>query len=130
MNGLAQADAPMSKHAPNPAALRHAQLVQAIELQTRGADAQAIAAFRALLESNPDDPISLYSLGALLMKAQDREGAFAMVEHGVRVAPGFAPLWFARGTVLQGLERKTEALASYDEAIKLKPDYVDALPGA
>ena len=127
MNGLAQPAAPMSKHTPNPAALRQAQLVQAIELQTRGADAQAIAAFRALLESNPDDPISLYSLGALLMKVQDRAGALAMVDHGVRVAPGFAPLWFARGTVLQGLDRKTEALASYDEAIKLKPDYVDAL---
>ncbi len=124
---LAETEDPMSKHAPHAAALRQAQLVQAIELQTRGADAEAIVAFRRLLATNPNDQISLYSLGALLMKSGDRNGALAMLEHGVRVAPGFAPLWFARGTVLQGLDRKVEALASYDEAIKLKPDYVDAL---
>lgn len=105
-------------------------LVQAITLQNAGRDVEAEALFRRILAGHPDDAVALYSLVALLMKLQGQrpgEELLRLVEHGVRVAPGFAPLWFGRAMVMQGLGRKDEALASYDQAIALKPDYTEAL---
>jgi len=45
----------------------------------------------------------------------------------VQVAAGFAPIWYAHAAVLQALGRRDAALASYDKAIELKPDYTEAL---
>ncbi len=105
----------------------NALLIRGIELQTAGHAAEASALFRAVLADHPDNAIALYSLAALLMKQPVGAEALALVEHGVQVAPGFSPLWFAHAMVMQGLGRKEEALQSYDRAVQLKPNYTEAL---
>ena len=110
-----------------------AQLIAGIELQNSGRSAEAEAVFRQVLHADPNQPVALYSLAVLLMKApptlapQATQEALALVERGVAAAPGFAPMWFARAMVLQALGRKEEALQSYDEAVRVKPDYTEAL---
>jgi predicted O-linked N-acetylglucosamine transferase (SPINDLY family) len=119
----------MPELASPPTTARSQRLAQALSLQQQGRHDEAAALFRAALADDPDDPAALYSLSALLMQGSNpnRAEALARVEHGVKVAPQFAPLWFARAMVLQSLGRRDEALASYDEAIRLKPDATDAL---
>lgn len=118
----------MLKKAPREtASVQHAAQAraQAIDLHNRGLEPEAIAAFRAILASQPNDPVALYSLAGLLIK-RDAAESLAMAEHGVRVAAGFAPLWFARGMVMQTLGRKEEALRSYEQALTLAPTYTEA----
>ena len=117
----------MSKLPTPDSAARNSALIRAIELQNQGQDDAAGAAFRALLAANPNEPIALYSLAALLMKTQATDEAWTLVERGVTVAPQFAPMWFARGMVQQTRGQRDDALHSYDEALRLKPDYIEAL---
>ncbi|MBS0448190.1 MAG: tetratricopeptide repeat protein [Proteobacteria bacterium] len=120
----------MSKPANAATAARQSRLVEAIQLQQQGRVDAAMQRFRAVLADNPNDAVALYSLSAMLMQTRGVDAAgevLALVEHGVNVAPQFEPLWFARAMVLQTLGRRDDALASYDEALRLKPGYVDAL---
>jgi predicted O-linked N-acetylglucosamine transferase (SPINDLY family)/predicted SAM-dependent methyltransferase len=125
--------APKTAQAPTTtqdAAARGQRLTQALVLQQQGRNDEAAALFRAVLAEHPDDAVALYSLSALLMQTGGAAAAgevLGYVEHGVKVAPQFSPLWFARAMVLHALGRRDEALASYDEAIRLKPDYTEAL---
>jgi predicted O-linked N-acetylglucosamine transferase (SPINDLY family)/predicted SAM-dependent methyltransferase len=112
------------------ATMRGQHLTQALVLQQQGRTDEAAVLFRTVLADHPDDAVALYSLTALLMQTGGALAAgdvLGYVEHGVKVAPQFAPLWFAHGVVLHALGRRDEALASYDEAIRLKPDYAEAL---
>jgi protein O-GlcNAc transferase len=108
------------------AALSQAQ-IRALTLQAQRRDAEAIAAFKDILLVKPDHPVALYSLAALLTKAQDLDEALSLVDRGVAAAPRFAPMRFARGKVLQTLGHHEDALASYREALELDPAYLDAL---
>jgi predicted O-linked N-acetylglucosamine transferase (SPINDLY family) len=102
-------------------------LDRALALRARGADDEATAIFRSLLASNPNDPVSIYSLTALLIKAQAFDEALCLVELGVTLAPQFAPMWLAHGTALQSVGRKDDALRSFDRALKIDPQFTDAL---
>ncbi len=108
-------------------------LIQAIELQNAGRAAEAEMRFRDILAADPNQPVALYSLAVILMKAPPTEAqqatqeALALVERGVAAAPKFAPMWFARAMILQSVGRREEALQSYDSAVSVKPDYTEAL---
>ncbi len=102
-------------------------LIQGIELQNKGQIDQAQAVFELYLTHFPDDGVALYSLAVVLMTKFGAERAFPLVERGVQKNAGFAPLWYAHAAVLQGMGRREPALASYDKALELKPDYVEAL---
>jgi protein O-GlcNAc transferase len=102
-------------------------LIRGIELQNAGRIDEAEALFKDYLKSYPDDPAAIYSLAVILLRRADSAAAMPLLEHGVAVAPHFAPLWFARGTALQGAGRREEALASFDKALEAKPDYIEAL---
>lgn len=102
-------------------------LIQAIDLQNRGQAVQAEQLFLRYLQRHPDDPVALYSLAVVLLQRGDGGGAVALLDSGVRRVTGFAPLWFAHATALQGAGRRDEALQSYQRAIDLQPDYAEAL---
>ena len=48
------------------------------------------------------------------------------VHQAICVRPDYAQAFYNRGVALQGLRRFDEALASYDKALALKPDYAEA----
>ncbi len=102
-------------------------LIQGIELQQRGLFEEALAPLLEFLGSNPDNPAAIYSIAVSLTRQGDFTGAFGHLEHGVNVAPGHAPLWFVRASVLQNLGLRDDAIASYKRAVELKPDYTEAL---
>lgn len=110
---------PMGNPPPNP-------LAQALELQLRGEIDKAEAAFRAILASAPDEPVSLYSLGVIALGRGRNDEALEFFRTGCLTSPSFAQNWLGYATTLQGLGQREQALLAYDEAIKAKPDYLEA----
>ncbi|MBW8759489.1 MAG: tetratricopeptide repeat protein [Burkholderiales bacterium] len=102
-------------------------LLQGIALQNEGRLEQAQAVFELYLTHIPDEGVALYSLAVVLMERFGAERALPVVERGVQVASTFAPIWYAAGAVQQRLGLRDAAIKSYDKALELKPDYVEAL---
>ena len=102
-------------------------LLQGIALQNEGKLEQAQAVFELFLAHIPNEGVALYSLAVVLMERFGAERALPVVERGVQVASGFAPIWYAAGAVQQRLGLREAAIASYEKALELKPDYVEAL---
>ncbi len=116
-------DSPASKEA----AVDRTVLVRAIELQNRGDMDQAEHLFQTFLQRHPDDPVALYSLAVVLLQRVDNGEAIELLDAAVKRVQGFAPLWFAHATAIQGQGRREEALQSFQRAIDLQPDYTSAL---
>src|SRR6201996_2197307 len=102
-------------------------LLQGIALQNEGKLEQAQAVFELFLTHIPNEGVALYSLAVVLMERFGAERALPVVERGVQVASTFAPIWYAAGAVQQRLGLRDAAIKSYDKALELKPDYVEAL---
>ena len=102
-------------------------LLQGIALQNEGKLEQAQAVFELYLTHIPNEGVALYSLAVVLMERFGPERALPVVERGVQVAPAFPPIWYAAGAVQQRLGLRDAAIKSYDKALELKPDYVEAL---
>lgn len=98
------------------------KLKQALALQEKGDYTKAEAAFRQILKKNPYDTASHYSLGVLVLKRGDYEGALKCFDVAAKLKPDFALTWFNRGLVLQSLRRDEEALASYNRALEIDPE--------
>jgi tetratricopeptide (TPR) repeat protein len=64
------------------------------------------------------------------LRAKDYAQALELASSGLRKSPRDAKLWTLRGMALSGLSKDHEALAAYDKALALSPDYLPALEGA
>jgi len=102
-------------------------LVKAVSLQGAGREAEAEAMFRAYLAAKPHDPVAVYSLCVILMKRGATREAHDWLAPAVQKNPSFAPTWVAYGSVLQSLGERDAALQAYDQALAIKPDYIEAL---
>lgn len=126
-----QAQSALSGHqAPPPEAppeMDQAFLVRAVTLQGQGQEHEAERLFRLYLGVHPNDPIALYSLSVILLKRADLAAALALLEHGTRVAGHFPQLWGAYASALHAVGNRDGALAAYNKALEIKPDYVEAL---
>jgi predicted O-linked N-acetylglucosamine transferase (SPINDLY family) len=117
------AKAPARQSGIAPAPEREA----ATALFNSGRTVEAEAAFHGMLARNPRDVFALYHLALIQYVRKDFEGGLRILEGAMAVAPGFPPNWYGRAMLLQGLGRNEEALKSYDEALRLQPDYAEAL---
>ena len=102
-------------------------LVKAVSLQGTGREAEAEAMFRAYLAAKPHDPVAVYSLCVILMKRGATREAHDWLAPAVQKNPSFAPTWVAYGSVLQSLGERDASLQAYDQALAIKPDYIEAL---
>ena len=102
-------------------------LLLAIELQKQGKHAEAEAQFRRILRVAPTNAAALYSLAVITLNSRRFDEALSLAAVGTASTPGFAPLWFVQGAALQALERRDEAMASYDHALILDPRYIEVL---
>ena len=114
-------------HTEQPPVMDQSFLMKAIELQGSGQEAEAERRFRQYLEANPHDPIAVYSLAVILLRRGDVGVALPLLAQATQRTPGFAPLWAAYASAQQSLGLRDEALASYDQALAVKPDYIEAL---
>jgi len=105
----------------------NATLMRAITLQNEGKLAEAAALFSDLLKANPNNGAALYSLCVIELNQGLAAHALTLSSHGVQLAPAFAPMHVVHAAILQALGRKEEALASYDQSLKLDPNATTAL---
>ncbi len=118
---------PESAPVVTPQSADQSVLVRGIELQNAGRMEEAAALFRSYLQAVPHDGVATYSLAVIMMQRGESAAAMDMLAQAVAVTPGFAPLWMAYGSALQGAGRPADALIAYDNAIKLNPQYAEAL---
>jgi predicted O-linked N-acetylglucosamine transferase (SPINDLY family) len=98
---------------------------QALALHQAGRRDEAQALYQAVLVADAGHTDCLTSLGTLLLQRGDRAGCLRLLDHSLTLDPAQPTAHFNRGIALKGLERPTEALASYQRAIELKPDYAE-----
>ncbi|MCC6575757.1 MAG: tetratricopeptide repeat protein [Flavobacteriales bacterium] len=93
---------------------------------------EAEADLQAILEAAPGQAIALharYTRGQVLVAQGDREGALAVYDELVRLAPGDAKAWCNRGLVRNGLGEHEAAVADLAHALSLDPTLVKAYGG-
>ena len=98
------------------------KLAQAISLHQQSQLQEAAVLFREVLSLDPANGGALYSLAAIAAATGDPRSALDLATAGIQVSPDFASLWTVRGSALQSLERKDEALSSYKEALRVDPN--------
>jgi len=84
------------------------------------------AVMRHRLEKNPKDFAANFNLGAVLLARLNAAGAVSALETAVAAGPARAEARNMLGLALERVGRNAEALAEYQIALKLRPDYVAA----
>ena len=100
---------------------------EAIQLQSEGKIGQARLLFEKILNEDPDDFISVYSIAIILAMNGDAIEALRWLDRAESIRADFSPLHYTKGTLLQRIGLLDNALVSFDRAIELKADNLDAL---
>jgi Flp pilus assembly protein TadD len=88
---------------------------------------EAEAAYRQVLASEPDHPDTLHLLGVLAHQTGHGEAAAELIGRAIGQARRRAEFHCNLGLVLNALGRPVEAESALKTALRLKPDYPDAL---
>jgi tetratricopeptide (TPR) repeat protein len=97
----------------------------ALEEDSRS-QAEAIAAYKKVLELDPGHAAAYINLGTLYYNRQDYTRAEAHYRKAVEVDPRYALAYFDLGNVLDETGRVAEAINAYKSALQLAPTYADA----
>ena len=84
---------------------------------------QAKAAYEQVLAKQPKHFNALHLLGVVAKQTKNPALADELIGKAIEINPNSASAYNNLGAVLQDLKRLDDALASYDKAITLKPDY-------
>ncbi len=87
---------------------------------------EAIAAYRKVLELEPDHAAAHINLGTLYYNRQDFKLAETHYRKAVEADPRYALAYFDLGNVLDETGQVEEAIRSYKTALLLAPTYADA----
>jgi Flp pilus assembly protein TadD len=68
-----------------------------------------------------------YVRGVAATRAKEWSGAAAAFTRAVELDPGYAEAWNGLGYTLRSQGKSTESLRAYGEALRLRPDFPDAL---
>ena len=113
----------------SPAELQ-AALQRALVLHQRGQLVEAEVMYRNILKVAADHFDARHLLGAVRYQQGRHAEALELITVAIETIPNAPNAIVAlnnQGMVLKELKRYAEALASYDKALAIKPDYVDAL---
>jgi predicted O-linked N-acetylglucosamine transferase (SPINDLY family) len=102
-------------------------LAQALGFHRSGAQAEAQALCRLILQHRPDDFDALHLLGVASSAAGQFEDAEAALRHALRVAPRSAQAHCNLGVVQFERKQFDDARASYENALALQPNFPVAL---
>jgi predicted O-linked N-acetylglucosamine transferase (SPINDLY family) len=89
--------------------------------------AEAEVHYRQILAAVPDHADALHLLGLITYQAGRHETAIELIGRAIQQNGNNPSYYISCGLALQGLKRLDEAVASYDRALALKPDYAEAL---
>lgn len=97
----------------------HARLFdKAFRLQQQKAYPAAIAAYQALLKTNPDHVLGHFNLGTAFEKVGEEEAAFYAYQRAAQIDPGFTKAHLNIGVLLENNERYEDAVAVYQQALE------------
>lgn len=88
--------------------------------------AEAIAAYKKVLQIDPFHAAAYINLGTLYYNLQDYAHAESNYRKAVEVDPRYALAYFDLGNVLDETGRVEEAIKAYKTALQLAPTYADA----
>ena len=88
--------------------------------------AEAIAAYRKVLDLDPGHAAAYINLGTLYYNRQDYAKAESHYRKAVEVDPRYALPYFDLGNVLDETGRVADAINAYKTALQLAPTYADA----
>jgi Tfp pilus assembly protein PilF len=88
---------------------------------------QAEAAYRQILQANPNHPVALHLLGVLAAQVGRADVALELIGRALAVDPSNPEAHCNRGKILQESKRPAEAIVSLRQALALRPNYPEAL---
>lgn len=83
--------------------------------------------FRQEVEANPENPLSNYYYGRLLLRSEKATAALPYLRKAGRLDPGKADYRFWTGVTYGLLRQRNEERAEYEQAIRLDPGHEQAL---
>jgi tetratricopeptide (TPR) repeat protein len=101
--------------------------MQALALHQAGRLPEAKKIYRQILALDPDQFDARHLLGFIFHQRGDSAQAVHHIDLALQKNPDGILALNNRGIALNALKRFDEALASYDRAIALQPDFVEAL---
>ncbi len=119
-NRRANGGAPRSPAAPS------GELKTAIGFHAQGQLAEAEAAYRQILDSEPENFEAQHLLGVLHAQKGAFPEAAQLIGQALALDEHSAPAWNNYANVLHRLNRLDESLTAYDRAIALNPVHVEA----
>ena len=114
-----------------PSRASRVELTLATRLAGLGRGDEAADVHRAAVARRPQDGEAHRRLGAALLHGLGRPSdAEALLREAIRLGAGEARTWGDLALALVALGRLTEAVAAFDEALRLDPKFLDGRPGS
>ncbi len=112
---------------PKPVESESNKLTQALELQRQGKFDEAITLFWEVHINEPGNGAPLYALSRIALNSGNLAEAFRISDYGIKADSLFTPLRLVHGDVLLAMDRKEDALHSYNKALEINPNYIEVL---
>src|SRR5208282_4238997 len=103
-----------------------ARLEEGFALQQQGKFAEAERIYIQILQQQPKNFDALHLLGLLALQMRCTQRGVELISKAIAIDADFAPAHSNLGNGFRDLNRPEEALASYDRAIALQPDFTEA----
>jgi tetratricopeptide (TPR) repeat protein len=100
---------------------------KASELRRRGQIDEALVSAGRAIEIDPTNADAQWQLALCQLDADATDSAIEPLRKVTELAPGFAPGWTKLGAALQETGEKEESTLCFEQAVRIKPDEVDAL---
>jgi tetratricopeptide (TPR) repeat protein len=110
----------------DPRRMDYGLFSEATVLEQLNRDPEAEALYLKALQANPSAPFVHFNLGELAQKRTDWLTAEREFTEEIRVNPGYGRAWISLGQVQQSQGREDDALQSYREARRVRPDLLEA----
>jgi Flp pilus assembly protein TadD len=99
------------------------RLLKAVALHQAGRLEDAAAAYRALLQDNPDNSDALHYLGLIASRKADYRDAIALIGEAIRINGNVPAFHCNLGSAYKGNGELDSAIAAFNEALRLDPEF-------
>jgi protein O-GlcNAc transferase len=100
---------------------------QASEFHQKGHLVEAEQLYRQLIAALPLSPEPRHMLGVLRLQQGRNSEALELIGAALKINPRNADMMANYGSALKGLGRFDEAIAAYEKALAIRPDFAGAL---